>query len=74
MNLRTIAFMFLLAGFLAVPQAMVAHHAEANFDHDNLWIMKGTVIPPGPCGAWRRKPGSWRPAGSRGASSGRAST
>jgi hypothetical protein len=43
MNLRTIAFMFLLAGFLAVPQAMVAHHAEANFDHDNLWIMKGTV-------------------------------
>jgi hypothetical protein len=43
MNFRSVAFMFMLASALVVPQMMVAHHSEANFDHENLWIMKGTV-------------------------------
>ena len=40
---RTVALLFLAASLLIVPSLLAAHHAEANFDHDNLWVMKGTV-------------------------------
>lgn len=43
MKNRSVGFLLLAAGLLIVPHLMVAHHAEANFDHDNLWVMKGTV-------------------------------
>ena len=31
------------AALILIPSLLVAHHAEANYDHDNLWVMKGTV-------------------------------
>jgi hypothetical protein len=41
--MKIVAVLFIvLAGFITVP-ALLAHHAEANYDHDNLWVMKGTV-------------------------------
>jgi hypothetical protein len=43
MKLKTIALLVAVIAFMAGAQAVVAHHAEANFDHDNLWVMKGTV-------------------------------
>jgi hypothetical protein len=43
MNFRTLSVLLLFAG-LIIPWPTVAHHAEANFDHDTLWVMKGTVI------------------------------
>ena len=43
MNLRTVPFMLLLASFLVAPQRMVAHHSEANFDHENVILMTGTI-------------------------------
>ena len=43
MKNRVIVFLFLAAGLLMVPPAIDAHHAEANYDHDNLWVFKGTV-------------------------------
>ena len=43
MKNRALAFFFLTVGFLTIPKLIVAHHAEANFDHDNLYVMKGTV-------------------------------
>jgi Family of unknown function (DUF6152) len=38
-----IVFLLFAASLLAVPHFVIAHHAEANFDHDNLYVMKGTV-------------------------------
>jgi len=38
-----VILLFLAASLSLVPQLMVAHHAEGNYDHDNLWVMKGTV-------------------------------
>ena len=38
-----VAFVVLAAGLLIAPALLLAHHAEANFDHDNLYVMKGTV-------------------------------
>ena len=35
-------FLFLVAGLLIAPR-IHAHHAEANYDHDELWVFKGTV-------------------------------
>ena len=43
MKNRAVLLLFLAAGLLVIPSLLSAHHAEANFDHDNLWIMKGTV-------------------------------
>ena len=43
MKSKVITFMFFLAALFLVPPYMVAHHSEANFDHDNVYIMKGTV-------------------------------
>src|SRR6266850_552197 len=40
---QRVIFLFLAASLSLVPQLTIAHHAEANFDHDNLWVMKGTV-------------------------------
>ena len=37
------ALLAALAGLLLVPTWLLAHHAEANYDHENLWVMKGTV-------------------------------
>ena len=43
MNMRSVFFCALVAGLLIAPALVSAHHAEANFDHDNLYVMKGTV-------------------------------
>lgn len=43
MKNRTVVFVFLVAGLLMLPQVMHAHHAEANYDHENLWVLKGTI-------------------------------
>ena len=43
MNKTAMVLLFLAAGLLVAPSLMVAHHAEANFDHDSLWVMTGTV-------------------------------
>jgi hypothetical protein len=43
MKLASVAFMVLLGALLAGPQLMVAHHSEANFDHENVFVMTGTV-------------------------------
>ena len=43
MNFRSSIFCVLVAGLIIAPTLVLAHHAEANFDHDNLWVMKGTV-------------------------------
>lgn len=40
---RVLAFLFLLAGLSIAPGWMAAHHAEENFDHENLWVFKGTA-------------------------------
>ncbi len=40
---KTALFLIIAAGVLAIPNYLVAHHAEANYDHDNLWVMKGSV-------------------------------
>jgi hypothetical protein len=32
-----------MAVTLLVVPSLLAHHAEANFDHDSLYVMKGTV-------------------------------
>ena len=43
MNFRSSIFCVLVAGLIITPTLVLAHHAEANFDHDNLFVMKGTV-------------------------------
>ena len=42
MNIKSAIFCVLVAGLFIAP-ALVAHHSEANFDHDNVYVMKGTV-------------------------------
>jgi len=39
----TALLLIVVAGVLMIPNCLLAHHAEANYDHDNLWVMKGTV-------------------------------
>src|SRR5688572_4468881 len=39
----TVALLSLAVALLILPGLMFGHHAEANFDHNNLWVMKGTV-------------------------------
>lgn len=43
MKRRAVAFLFLAACSLLGSRVMTAHHSEANFDHDNVWVMKGTI-------------------------------
>lgn len=43
MNTRSVIFCVLAAGLLIAPALVLAHHSEANFDHDNVYVMKGTV-------------------------------
>jgi hypothetical protein len=40
---KTAVIYLILASLLSVPAMLLAHHAEANYDHDNLVVMKGTV-------------------------------
>jgi hypothetical protein len=42
MNKSTVVCLALATLFL-IPTMLLAHHAEANYDHDNLVVMKGTV-------------------------------
>ena len=37
------AVLFVVACLLTVPGWLLAHHSEANYDHEYLWVMKGTV-------------------------------
>lgn len=41
--MKKAAFFMIFASLLTVPGWLMAHHAEANYDHDNLVVMKGTV-------------------------------
>jgi uncharacterized protein DUF6152 len=40
---NTKAAILCLAGLLIIPALLFAHHSEANYDHETLWVMKGTV-------------------------------
>jgi Family of unknown function (DUF6152) len=40
---RLVLLLSLVVSLLMVPRPVDAHHAEANYDHENLWVFKGMV-------------------------------
>ena len=40
---KSTVLLLVLAGLVMIPGWLIAHHSEGNYDHDNLWMMKGTI-------------------------------